>query len=347
MAEFSYTDLLPLGHDETTYRKIAEGGVEARQAFGRSFLSVDPEALTLLSRTAFRDIAHLLRPSHLRQLRSILDDPEPSPNARYVALDLLQNANIAAGGILPMCQDTGTAIVMGKRGQGVLTDGRDEEHIARGVYDAYTKLNLRYSQLAPLTMWEERNTGSNLPAQIELYATDGAEYKFLFMAKGGGSANKSYLYQETKAVLSPARMASFLEEKIRLIGTAACPPYHLAIVIGGTSAEYALKTAKYASAKYLDALPTSGSMTAPGFRDVELEAEVLELTRQFGIGAQFGGRYFCHDVRVVRLPRHGASLPVGIAVSCSADRQAKAKITPDGVFLERLETDPASFLPET
>src|ERR1700723_4350665 len=273
MAEFSYTDLLPLGHDETTYRKIAEGGVEATQAFGRSFISVDPQALTLLSRTAFRDIAHLLRPSHLKQLRSILDDPEASPNDRYVARDLLQNANIAAGGILPMCQDTGTAIVMGKRGQQVLTDGRDDEHIARGVYDAYTKLNLRYSQLAPLTMWEERNTGSNLPAQIELYATPGGDYKFLFMAKGGGSANKSFLYQQTKAVLNPARMAAFLEEKIRSLGTAACPPYHLAIVVGGTSAEYALKTAKYASAKYLDALPASGDMTAHGFRDTELEQQ--------------------------------------------------------------------------
>ncbi len=280
MAEFSYTDLLPLGHDETTYRKIAEGGVEARQAFGRSFLSVDPEALTLLSRTAFRDIAHLLRPSHLKQLRSILDDPEASPNDRYVARDLLQNANIAAGGILPMCQDTGTAIVMGKRGQGVLTDGRDEEHLARGVYDAYTQLNLRYSQMAPLTMWDEKNTGSNLPAQIELYATDGDAYKFLFMAKGGGSANKSYLYQETKAVLNPTRMASFLEEKIRSIGTSACPPYHLAIVVGGTSAEFALKTAKYASARYLDTLPTAGSPLAHGFRDLELEQAVLEITTE-------------------------------------------------------------------
>src|SRR5215475_3044805 len=284
MAEFSYTDLLPLGHDETTYRKIAEGGVEATQAFGRSFISVDTAALTLLSRTAFRDIAHLLRPAHLRQLRSILDDPEASPNDRYVARDLLQNANIAAGGVLPMCQDTGTAIVMGKRGQGVLTDGRDEEHLARGVYDAYTTLNLRYSQMAPLTMWEEKNTGSNLPAQVEIYAAGGDEYKFLFMAKGGGSANKSYLYQETKAVLNPARMLSFLEEKIRSLGTAACPPYHLAIVVGGTSAEYALKTAKLASARYLDTLPLAGSATGHGFRDIELEAQVLDLTRKIGIG---------------------------------------------------------------
>ena len=346
MAEFSYTDLLPLGHDETTYRKIAEGGAESAQAFGRSFISVDPEALTLLSRTAFRDIAHLLRPAHLRQLRSILDDPEASPNDRYVARDLLQNANIAAGGILPMCQDTGTAIVMGKRGQGVLTDGRDEEHLARGVYDAYTQLNLRYSQLAPLTMWEEKNTGSNLPAQIEIYGCDGDAYKFLFMAKGGGSANKSYLYQETKAVLNPTRMASFLEEKIRSIGTSACPPYHLAIVVGGTSAEFALKTAKYASARYLDTLPTSGSAVGHGFRDLELEQSVLDITRKIGIGAQFGGKYFCHDVRVIRLPRHGASCPVAIAVSCSADRQALGKITRDGVFLEQLETDPAQYLPD-
>jgi fumarate hydratase, class I len=346
MAEFSFTDLLPLSRDDTTYRKIADGGVETTRAFGRTFLEVDPEALTRLSRTAFRDIAHLLRPSHLRQLRAILDDPEASPNDRYVARDLLQNANIAAGGVLPMCQDTGTAIVMGKRGQQVLTDGRDSEHLARGVYDAYTTLNLRYSQLAPLTMWDEKNTGSNLPAQIELYATDGDAYKFLFMAKGGGSANKSYLYQETKAVLNPTRMAAFLEEKIRAIGTSACPPYHLAIVVGGTSAEYALKTAKYASARYLDALPTAGSSDAHGFRDLELEATVLDITRKIGIGAQFGGKYFCHDVRVIRLPRHGASCPVAIAVSCSADRQALGKITAEGVFLEALETDPAQYLPD-
>jgi fumarate hydratase, class I len=338
MAEFSFTDLLPLSRDDATYRKIADGGVETKRAFGKNFLEVEPEALTLLSRTAFRDIAHLLRPSHLRQLRAILDDPEASPNDRYVARDLLQNANIAAGGVLPMCQDTGTAIVMGKRGQRVLTDGRDEEHLARGVYDAYTQLNLRYSQMAPLTMWDEKNTGSNLPAQIELYATDGDAYKFLFMAKGGGSANKSYLYQETKAVLNPTRMASFLEEKIRAIGTSACPPYHLAIVVGGTSAEYALKTAKYASARYLDTLPTEGSAAANGFRDLELEQTVLDITRKIGIGAQFGGKYFCHDVRVIRLPRHGASCPV--------DRQAVAKITADGVFLEALETDPAQYLPD-
>jgi fumarate hydratase class I len=346
MAEFSFTDLLPLGHDDTTYRKISDGGVETARAFGRTFLDVDPQALTVLSRTAFRDIAHLLRPSHLRQLRAILDDPQASPNDRYVARDLLQNANIAAGGVLPMCQDTGTAIVMGKRGQQVLTDGRDEEHLARGVYDAYTTLNLRYSQMAPLTMWDEKNTGSNLPAQIELYATDGDAYKFLFMAKGGGSANKSYLYQETKAVLNPARMASFLEEKIRAIGTSACPPYHLAIVVGGTSAEYALKTAKYASARYLDSLPVEGTADGHGYRDLEMEAEILAQTQAFGIGAQFGGKYFCHDVRVIRLPRHGASCPVAIAVSCSADRQALGKITAEGVFLEALETDPAQYLPD-
>jgi fumarate hydratase class I len=346
MAEFSFTELLPTGHDDTTYRKITDGGVRVQQALGRTFLEVEPEAITQLTSTAIRDIQHLLRPSHLRQLRSILDDPEASPNDRYVARDLLQNACIAAGGILPMCQDTGTAIVMGKRGQQVLTDGRDEEHIARGIYDAYTKLNLRYSQMAPLSMWDEKNTGSNLPAQIELYATQGDAYKFLFMAKGGGSANKSYLYQETKAVLNPRRMPEFLEEKIRSLGTAACPPYHLAIVVGGTSAEFALKTAKYASARYLDALPTAGSPVGHGFRDLELEQTVLDITRKIGIGAQFGGKYFCHDVRVIRLPRHGASCPVAIAVSCSADRQALGKITPEGVFLEQLEEDPARYLPD-
>jgi fumarate hydratase class I len=294
-----------------------------------------------------RDISHLLRPAHLAQLRRILDDPEASPNDRFVALDLLKNAGIASGGILPMCQDTGTAIIMGKRGQHVLTDGRDEEHLSRGVYDAYTKLNLRYSQMAPVTMWDEKNTGSNLPAQIELYAAPGDAYKFLFMAKGGGSANKSFLYQETKAVLNPKRMLTFLEEKIRSLGTAACPPYHLAIVVGGTSAEYALKTAKYASAHYLDTLPKDGSPLGHGFRDLDLEGQVFELTQKLGIGAQFGGKYFCHDVRVIRLPRHGASCPVAIAVSCSADRQALAKITAEGVFLERLETDPSRYLPET
>src|SRR6185436_3855907 len=298
---------------------------------------------------AMHDIAHYLRPAHLAQLRRIVDDPDSSGNDRFVALDLLKNANIAAAGVLPMCQDTGTAIVMGKKGERVLTGGDDGEAISRGVYDAYTTLNLRYSQLAPLTMWEEKNTGTNLPAQIEIYSTPqtsgNPEYKFLFMAKGGGSANKSFLFQETKAVLNPKRMLEFLDEKIRSLGTAACPPYHLAVVIGGTSAEFALKTAKYASAHYLDNLPTEGSLAAHGFRDVELEEEVFKLTQSFGIGAQFGGKYFCHDVRVVRLPRHGASCPVAIAVSCSADRQALGKITAEGVFLEQLETDPAKYLP--
>ncbi|MEU9839115.1 fumarate hydratase [Actinomadura sp. NPDC048032] len=347
MPDFSFTDLLPLGPDETDYRLLTSDGVSTFEANGRTFLQVEPEALRLLTETAMRDIAHLLRPAHLAQLRRILDDPEASPNDRFVALDLLKNAGIASGGVLPMCQDTGTAIVMGKRGQHVLTDGDDERHISRGVYDAYTKLNLRYSQMAPVTMWDEKNTGSNLPAQIELYATPGDAYKFLFMAKGGGSANKSFLFQETKAVLNPKRMMSFLEEKIRSLGTAACPPYHLAIVVGGTSAEYALKTAKYASAHYLDAMPTEGSPLGHGFRDLELELQVFELTQKLGIGAQFGGKYFCHDVRVIRLPRHGASCPVAIAVSCSADRQALAKITAEGVFLERLETDPAQYLPDT
>ena len=350
MPEFEYEDLLPLGADETPYRLLTTDGVSTVEAGGRTFLTVEPEVLSTLTETAIHDIQHLLRPGHLQQLANILDDPEASPNDRFVALDLLKNANIAAGFVLPMCQDTGTAIVMGKRGQQVLTPGDDERHISKGVYDAYQKMNLRYSQMAPLTMWEERNTGSNLPAQIELYAdtAPGHEnsYKFLFMAKGGGSANKSLLFQETKAVLNPAAMRKFLDEKLRGLGTAACPPYHLAIVIGGTSAEYALKTAKYASARYLDGLPTGGSMTGHAFRDVEMEAEVLQMTRDFGIGAQFGGKYFCHDVRVVRLPRHGASCPVAIAVSCSADRQALAKITPEGVFLEQLETDPARFLPD-
>ncbi|WP_433298710.1 fumarate hydratase [Actinoplanes sp. CA-030573] len=350
-AAFSYSPLLPTGDDLTEYRLVTDEGVDVVHGpGGRRFLTVDSAVMTQLTAEAMHDIAHFLRPAHLSQLRSIIDDPKASANDRFVALDLLRNANIAAGGVLPMCQDTGTAIVMGKRGRHVLTDGLDEEAIARGVYQAYTRLNLRYSQLAPLTMWDERNTGSNLPAQIELYAEDpGGQpdaYKFLFMAKGGGSANKSYLYQETKALLNPARMMEFLDEKLRLIGTSACPPYHLAVVIGGTSAEYALKTAKLASAKYLDNLPRHGTMAAHGFRDVELEAAVLELTRDFGIGAQFGGRYFCHDVRVIRLPRHGASCPVAIAVSCSADRQALAKITPSGVWLERLETDPARFLPD-
>jgi fumarate hydratase class I len=353
MAEFAYEDLLPIGPDRTEYRLLSTEGVSTVEGpGGRTVLQVSPQALQTLTDEAMHDVAHYLRPAHLAQLRRIIDDPDASNNDRFVALDLLKNANIAAGGVLPMCQDTGTAIVMGKRGQHVLSEGEDEAAIARGVFDAYTRLNLRYSQMAPVTTWEEKNTGSNLPAQIELYAdtTPGHEdtYKFLFMAKGGGSANKSFLYQETKAVLNPERMLAFLDEKLRSLGTAACPPYHLAIVIGGTSAEFALKTAKYASAKYLDELPTTGeASTGRGFRDTELEERVLELTRNFGIGAQFGGKYFCHDVRVVRLPRHGASLPVAIAVSCSADRQVLGKITPEGVFLEVLERDPARFLPET
>ncbi|MGV1007783.1 MAG: fumarate hydratase [Dermatophilaceae bacterium] len=351
MAEFEYEDLLPTGEEGTTYRLLTTAGVRTVEGpAGRTFLEVDDEALRLLSEVAMHDIAHYLRPAHLQQLRTIVDDPEASNNDKFVALDLLKNANISAGGVLPMCQDTGTAIVMGKRGQHVLTAGTDERALSRGVYDAYTRLNLRYSQMAPLTMWEERNTGTNLPAQVELYAdtSPGHEtaYTFLFMAKGGGSANKSFLYQQTKAILNETSMLRFLDETLRSLGTAACPPYHLAIVIGGTSAEFALKTAKYASAKYLDALPTSGSPVGHGFRDTELEKRVLDLTREFGIGAQFGGKYFCHDVRVVRLPRHGASLPVAVAVSCSADRQCRAKITPDGVFIEALETDPARFLPE-
>jgi len=351
MTDFQYEDLLPIGQDETPYRLIGTEGVRPVEGpGGRTFLEVAPEALSNLARTALHDISHYLRPAHLQQLRNILDDDEASANDKFVALDLLKNANIAAGGVLPMCQDTGTAIVMGKRGQQVLTEGPDEKALSQGIYDAYTQLNLRYSQLAPLTTWEEKSTGNNLPAQIELYADTEpgheAQYKFLFMAKGGGSANKSFLYQETKAILNENAMLAFLDEKLRSLGTAACPPYHLSIVIGGTSAEFALKTAKYGSAKYLDNLPTTGAMTGRGFRDLELEEKVLELTRHFGIGAQFGGKYFCHDVRVVRLPRHGASLPVAIAVSCSADRQMLAKITAEGVFVEQLETDPARFMPD-
>lgn len=351
MAEFAYEDMLPIGKDATPYRLLTTEGVQVITGpDGHQFLRIQPSALALLAETAMHDIAHYLRPAHLQQLRNILDDPEASDNDKFVALDLMKNANIAAGGILPMCQDTGTAIIMGKRGQQILTPGVDEEALSRGVFNAYTRLNLRYSQNAPLTMWEEKNTGSNLPAQIELYADTAVghenTYKFLFMAKGGGSANKSYLFQETKAVLNPDSMMKFLDEKLRSLGTAACPPYHLAIVIGGTSAEFAMKTAKYASAKYLDSLPTSGSMSAHGFRDLELEEQVLEMTRNFGIGAQFGGKYFCHDVRVVRLPRHGASLPIAIAVSCSADRQCLGKITPEGVFIEQLEMDPVRFMPE-
>ncbi len=346
MSTFAYQEMLPIGHDETPYRLLTKDYVSTFEAGGRTFLKVEPEALTLLTREAMRDIAHLLRPAHLAQLQKIMQDPEASPNDRFVALELLRNANIAAGFVLPSCQDTGTAIIMGKKGQLVFTGGGDEAAISRGVFDTYQTSNLRYSQLLPLDMYREKNTGNNLPAQIELYATDGDAYKFLFMAKGGGSANKSYLYQETKALLNPKSLLAFIEQKFNALGTSACPPYHLAIVVGGTSAEYALKTAKYASAKYLDNLPTSGNELGHGFRDLELEAQILELSRTSGIGAQFGGKYFCHDIRVIRLPRHGASCPVAIAVSCSADRQALGKITKDGVFLEALEREPAHYLPE-
>jgi fumarate hydratase class I len=345
--EFLYSDLLPTGDSEIVYRKITDDYVSTFEAGGRRFLKVEPEALRLLTAEAMRDIAHLLRPGHLTQLATILEDPEASPNDRFVAIELLKNANIAAGGILPGCQDTGTAIIWGTKGERVITDVDDAEVLSRGVFDTYQTSNLRYSQLAPLTMFDEANTGNNLPAQIEIYSGPGDIYKLAFMAKGGGSANKSFLFQETKALLNPTSLTNFLDEKLRTLGTAACPPYHLAVVIGGTSAEHAMKTAKYASAKYLDTLPVSGSETGHGFRDLEWEQRILELTRQFGIGAQFGGKYFCHDVRVVRLPRHGASCPVAIAVSCSADRQAFAKITADGVFLEQLEEDPAKYLPET
>ncbi len=346
MAEFAYQELLPLGADTTPYRLLTPDFVSTFDAAGHTFLQVDPAALTLLTREAMRDIAHLLRPGHLAQLARILSDPEATPNDQFVALELLKNANIAAGYVLPSCQDTGTAIVLGKKGQRVFTNANDEAAIARGVFDVYQTSNLRYSQLAPLDLYSEKNTGNNLPAQIEIFATEGDAYKFLFMAKGGGSANKSYLYQETKALLNPKSLLAFLADKIRALGTAACPPYHLAVVIGGTSAEYTLKVAKLASARYLDTLPETGNDLGRGFRDRELEAQVLALAQSSGIGAQFGGKYFCHDVRVIRLPRHGASCPVGIAVSCSADRQALGKITRDGVFLEQLETDPAKYLPE-
>ena len=350
MTDFAYSEMLPLTDDTTPYRLVTTEGVGEVTVGDRTFLTVAPEALRILAFEALKDISHLLRPGHLAQLRRILDDPEASPNDRFVALDLLKNANIAAGGILPMCQDTGTAIVMGKRGQQVLTEGEDERALSHGIFDAYQQLNLRYSQLSPLSMWQERNTGTNLPAQIELYSDTHIghenQYDFLFMAKGGGSANKSYLFQETTALLNPETFTRFLDEKLRAIGTAACPPYHLAIVVGGTSAEYALKTAKYASARFYDTLPVHGSDEGRGYRDLAMEQEVLAMTQAFGIGAQFGGKYFCHDVRVIRLPRHGASCPVAIAVSCSADRQAKARITREGVFLEQLETEPAHYLPE-
>ncbi len=346
MAEFEYTELFPLGDDPTEYRFLGNDGVETVDLGGTPFLKVSDDAIRSLTSTAIRDISHLLRTSHLEQLAKILDDPEASSNDVFVATELLRNANIAAGFILPGCQDTGTAIVKGKKGQQVLTTGDDKVAISAGIFDTYQTSNLRYSQMAPITMWEEKNTGTNLPAELKIEAIPGDVYKFLFMTKGGGSANKSYLFQETKALLNPTSLARFLDEKLRLIGTSACPPYHLGLVIGGTSAEMAVETAKLASARYYDSLPTAGSAGGHAFRDLEMEAEVLKITQAFGIGAQFGGKYFCHDVRVIRLPRHGASLPVGLAVSCSADRQAKAKITGEGVFLEQLEVDPARFLPE-
>ncbi len=347
MSDPTFTELLPLGPDTTEYRCISTEGVRTVDTPFGTMLEVDPAAIRLLTAEAMREIAHFLRPGHLQQLRDILDDPEASENDRFVALDLLKNAAVAAGGVLPMCQDTGTAIVKGKKGQLVMTGGGDEAAIAAGVQDTYATSNLRYSQMAPIDMYTERNTGTNLPAEIKIAATDGSEYKFLFMAKGGGSANKSYLFQETKALLNEATLLPWVFDKMQSLGTAACPPYHLAIVIGGTSAEFAVETAKLASARYLDALPTAGSEAGHGFRDLDLEDRLLELSQATGIGAQFGGKYFCHDVRVIRLPRHGASCPVAIAVSCSADRQALGKITADGIFLEQLEHDPARFLPDT
>jgi len=346
MSDFVHQELLPLGPDTTTYRRLGSEGVETVETPVGTFLRVSADAITSLTATAMFEIEHYLRTSHLAQLASILDDPEASGNDRFVALDLLRNANIAAGGILPGCQDTGTAIVKAKKGQFVLTSGNDEAAISRGVFETFRNDNLRYSQMAPLDMYREVNTGTNLPAEIEITAVDGDAYKFFFMAKGGGSANKSYLFQETKAVLNPSSLRRFIADKMDLLGTSACPPYHLAVVIGGTSAEFALKTAKMASARYLDALPFEGNDSGQGFRDLELEADFLKVAQESGIGAQFGGKYFCHDVRVIRLPRHGASCPIAIAVSCAADRQALGKITADGIFLEQLEHDPAQFLPE-
>ena len=347
MPEFVFQDMFPLGEDSTPYRKLTGDHVGTETFRGERVLTVEAPALTRLAAEAFRDVSHLLRPGHLKQLRAILDDSEASPNDRFVALDMLKNANIAAGGVLPMCQDTGTAIVLGKKGQRVWTvGGDDEEAIARGIFKTYAETNLRYSQVAPLTMYEEVNTGTNLPAQIDLIAVPGEAYKFLFIAKGGGSANKSFLYQETKALLTPEALVKFLDTKIRTLGTAACPPYHLAVVIGGTSAEMTLKTVKLASCRALDGLPTRGGPLGHAFRDLDLETQILDLTRKMGIGAQFGGKYFCHDVRVIRLPRHGASCPVGLGVSCSADRQILGKITAEGVFLEQLESNPAQYLPE-
>jgi len=344
--EFAFSEIFPLGHDDTPYRLISTDHVRTVETPLGTYLQVDPEALTLITQEAMREIAHFLRPGHLQQLRNILDDPEASDNDRFVALDLLKNSAIAAGGVLPMCQDTGTAIIKAKKGERVSTGGGDEEAIARGVFNTYQTSNLRYSQMAPLNMYDEVNTGNNLPAEIKISATDGDAYKFLFMAKGGGSANKSYLFQETKALLNEKTLLPWLFEKMKTLGTAACPPYHLAVVIGGTSAESAVETAKLASARYLDNLPTEGSKLGHAFRDLDLEQKVLKLSQETGIGAQFGGKYFCHDVRVIRLPRHGASCPVGMAVSCSADRQMTGKITKDGIFLEALEHDPARFLPE-
>jgi fumarate hydratase class I len=346
MAQPSQHDMFPLGEDATPYRKLTGDHVGTASFNGETVLTVEPQALTRLTQQAFHDISHLLRPGHLKQLRAILDDPEASDNDRFVAFDLMKNANIAAGGVLPMCQDTGTAIVMGKKGQQVWTGFDDEAAIAEGVLRTYTEDNLRYSQVAPVTMYDEVDTGTNLPAQIEIYSTRGDEYKLLFIAKGGGSANKTFLYQETKALLNPASLLKFIDAKMRTLGTAACPPYHLAVVVGGTSAELTLKTVKLASVRYLDGLPEKGSKAGHAIRDRALEAEVMDLARKCGIGAQFGGKYFCHDVRVIRLPRHGASCPVGIGVSCAADRQALGKITREGVFLERLETNPAQYLPD-
>jgi fumarate hydratase class I len=342
----SKNDLFPLGPDETPYRKLTDEGVRLERMGDREILVVEPDAIRRLAEQAFMDINHLLRPGHLKQLAAILEDPEATPNDRFVAYDLLKNANIAAGGVLPMCQDTGTAIVMGKKGRLVWTDGSDADAIAEGIRGAYDKRNLRYSQLAPISMFEERNTKTNLPAQIEIYAEGEDAYKFLFVAKGGGSANKTFLYQGTPSLLTKDRLMAFLKEKILTLGTAACPPYHLAIVIGGTSAEQTLKTVKLASTRYLDTLPTEGSEAGHAFRDFAMEAEIHAMTQQLGVGAQFGGKYFCHDVRVIRLPRHGASLPIGLGVSCSADRQALGKITKDGVFLEQLETNPAKYMPD-
>ncbi|KQV27676.1 fumarate hydratase [Rhizobium sp. Root1203] len=339
-------DLFPLSKDSTPYRKISSDYVSVDTFRGQDILTVEPEGIRLLAETAFADINHLLRPGHLKQLASILDDPEATDNDRFVAYDLLKNANIAAGGVLPMCQDTGTAIIMGKKGRRVWTEGEDYSALAKGVMDAYEKKNLRYSQLAPIKMFEEKNTRNNLPAQIDIYEEGTDSYDFLFVAKGGGSANKTFLYQGTPSLLTHDRMIDFLKEKILTLGTAACPPYHLAIVIGGTSAEVNLKTVKLASTRYLDGLPTEGSESGHAFRDLEMEKEIHKLTQQMGVGAQFGGKYFCHDVRVIRLPRHGASLPIGIGVSCSADRQAKGKITRDGIFVEQLETDPSKYMPE-